>query len=81
MRLFLTLAPEKQKARIAARNGEEMLARFVQEWIPMEETYFFAREIESSFNFRVSFVSMTVPLYVYNSIIYTYSQILIVTFF
>ena len=42
----------------------------------MEETYFFAREIESSFNFRVSFVSMTVPLYVYNNIIYTYSQIL-----
>ena len=38
--LFLTLPYEVQKARILARNGEMMLKRFVQEWIPLEEAYF-----------------------------------------
>ena len=39
---FSDVDPETQRARILERNGESMLARFVNEWIPMEERYFAA---------------------------------------
>ena len=35
------------KERIRIRNGEAMLARFAEEWIPLEETYFAAFGIAS----------------------------------
>ncbi len=38
--LFSDISPKLQRARILARNGETMLRRFVEEWIPMEEQYF-----------------------------------------
>ena len=37
---FLDSDPEVQKARILRRNGEMMLRRFVNEWIPLEHVYF-----------------------------------------
>ena len=37
---FLDSDPEVQKARILRRNGEKMLQRFVNEWIPLEHVYF-----------------------------------------
>lgn len=37
---FLDSDPEVQKARILRRNGEKMLTRFVNEWIPLEHIYF-----------------------------------------
>ena len=40
LRVFLSIAPEAQKARIRARSGEAMLARFLGEWIPLEDMYF-----------------------------------------
>ena len=40
IRVFLTVDPAEQLKRIAARNGPEMLARFRDEWIPMEKRYF-----------------------------------------
>ena len=40
IRIFCSVSPEIQKQRILARNGEKMLTRFVEEWIPMEEKYF-----------------------------------------
>lgn len=40
LRLFMDIDPGIQKERIAARNGREMLSRFVDEWIPKEEAYF-----------------------------------------
>lgn len=40
VRFFVELSPEEQKARIRARNGEEKYRRFVNEWIPMENSYF-----------------------------------------
>ncbi len=43
--VFLRVDPFVQKARIAARNGA-MLPRFVNEWIPLEQRYFEAFEIE-----------------------------------
>ena len=40
LRVFLSIAPETQQARIRARSGEAMLSRFLTEWIPLENTYF-----------------------------------------
>lgn len=37
---FSDVDPETQRQRIKERNGEAMLSRFVNEWIPMEERYF-----------------------------------------
>ena len=37
---FLEIPDELQKERIYKRNGEWMLKRFVEEWIPMEHKYF-----------------------------------------
>ena len=40
LHVLLTVSPEEQRSRIAARNGEEMLPVFTNVWIPMEEAYF-----------------------------------------
>lgn len=40
LHVFLSVEPELQRRRIAARNGEQMLPVFTNVWIPMEETYF-----------------------------------------
>lgn len=37
---FMTVSPEAQERRILARNGETMLKRFQNEWIPLEIQYF-----------------------------------------
>lgn len=37
---FSDVSADEQLRRILKRNGEKMLARFVDEWIPMEERYF-----------------------------------------
>lgn len=39
-KIFLTLPCEKQLERILDRNGEFMLNRFKNEWIPLENIYF-----------------------------------------
>ncbi len=39
-KVFLNISNEEQKKRILARNGEVMLKRFVEEWIPKENLYF-----------------------------------------
>lgn len=46
--VFLEIDPEKQKERISKRNGEEMLTRFIGEWIPMEKKYFEAFSVRES---------------------------------
>lgn len=40
VRVFLTITPEEQRRRILHRNGETMLQRFIQRWIPLEHAYF-----------------------------------------
>jgi uridine kinase len=45
LKIFLTVDPETQKARLKARNPE-LYDRFVAEWIPQEEAYFKAYGIE-----------------------------------
>lgn len=39
LRVGLKIDPKTQSARILARNGEEMHARFMNEWVPMERLY------------------------------------------
>lgn len=40
LKVFITVDESTQKARILARNGEKMLQRFLNEWIPLENRYF-----------------------------------------
>ena len=37
--VFCDIAPEEQKRRITARNGEEHWMVFREQWIPLEEKY------------------------------------------
>ena len=39
LKVYLTVTPEEQIARILARNGPNMCKRFREEWIPMENAY------------------------------------------
>ena len=39
LRVFLDIDPARQKDRILKRNGEQILQRFISEWIPLEEEY------------------------------------------
>jgi uridine kinase len=40
LKIFLHTDKESQKLRIRKRNGDSMLQRFLNEWIPMENQYF-----------------------------------------
>lgn len=39
VKMWVQIDPQLQKERILRRNGEQMLRRFVNEWIPMENHY------------------------------------------
>ncbi len=47
LRLFLTVDPAEQMARILARNGEASAAVFRDRWIPLEEAYFAGCAVET----------------------------------
>jgi uridine kinase len=51
MKLFLKTDEIAQIERIRKRSGEALLKRFVNEWIPLEKTYFEALDIEQSCDF------------------------------
>ena len=46
LKFFCKISSEEQLARIMKRNGPEMLERFKQTWIPMENRYFEAFGVE-----------------------------------
>lgn len=46
LRVFLDVEAGEQLRRIRIRGGEEALARFREQWIPLEERYFAAFEIQ-----------------------------------
>ena len=48
LRVFLDIPSEEQRRRILLRNGEFMLERFVNEWIPKENAYFEKFEIKKA---------------------------------
>lgn len=45
---FMDIEEGEQKKRILARNGEAMYERFISEWIPKENAYFAAFQINST---------------------------------
>ncbi|MDR0929666.1 MAG: hypothetical protein LBM74_08185 [Oscillospiraceae bacterium] len=45
-RVFTTIDPALQKARLIARNGEAGYRRFEERWIPLEERYFEAFDVQ-----------------------------------
>ncbi len=46
LKIFLRIEGKEQSRRILARNGAAMHRRFMEEWIPLEEAYFTALDIE-----------------------------------
>ncbi len=51
-KVFLSVAPEEQKHRVTVRNGEAEAVSFTERWIPLEEQYFQAFEIEKNCDMR-----------------------------
>lgn len=51
--VFVSVDTDTQIERIRARNGEKMLRRFINEWIPMENTYFSAFSIKENASFQI----------------------------
>lgn len=47
LHVFLTVAPREQERRLLARNGPAGAAQFRERWIPLEEAYFSALDVES----------------------------------
>ncbi|MCD7806938.1 MAG: uridine kinase [Lachnospiraceae bacterium] len=47
LRIFMDVAKEEQCRRIAQRNGETALRVFLEKWIPLEEAYFQAYDIQN----------------------------------
>jgi len=52
LKIFLRIPPEVQSARILKRNGPEMHKMFIEKWIPLENHYFTALNIESLCDLR-----------------------------
>ena len=52
-RVFVTVEPEEQLRRINVRNGPEQLSIFRQRWIPMEERYFSAYQMEDRCDYQL----------------------------
>lgn len=50
LKVFIDIPYELQKERILKRNGEFMLKRFVEEWIPKENEYFDSFKIKEKAN-------------------------------
>ena len=48
LRVFLEISSEEQRERILNRNGEQMLKRFLSEWIPKENAYFEKFDIKNA---------------------------------
>lgn len=53
VRAFLTVDPVRQLERIAAREGEERARAFREKWIPLEERYFSAFDVERRCGLRL----------------------------
>lgn len=52
LRIFLSTSPEEQLRRIKERDGEEKLLIYKNKWIPLEERYFTAYDIENRCDYR-----------------------------
>lgn len=52
-RVFLTVDPEEQLRRIEARDGPSQLPVFREKWIPLEERYFSAFQVEERCDYQL----------------------------
>ena len=52
-RVFLSVEPEEQLRRIAERDGAEQLKNFRERWIPLEEKYFSAFQVEDRCDYQL----------------------------
>ena len=52
-RVFITVDPEEQLRRIHQRNGPEQLKNFRERWIPLEERYFGAYQVEERCDYQL----------------------------
>lgn len=59
LRILLTIGSEEQSARILAREGSEKHARFLREWIPMENLYFDKTQIASRCDMVIDAAQLT----------------------
>lgn len=53
LRVFLTVDPDVQIQRILTRDGAEHAETFRQKWIPLEERYFEACQVEAACDYRL----------------------------
>lgn len=56
LRIFLDVEPKEQLRRICGRNGAEAVSVFRDKWIPLEEKYFTAYQIQERSDFVFSFI-------------------------
>ena len=52
-RVFVTVDPEEQLRRIHRRDGPEQLKNFRERWIPLEERYFSAYQVEDRCGYQL----------------------------
>ena len=52
LRVLLRIPPQMQSERIMQRNGEAMHARFMEQWVPLENAYFEATDIDARCDLR-----------------------------
>ena len=52
--VFMTVSPETQLKRIAARNGRAGAEVFINKWIPLEEKYFSAYDLQKKCRYVVN---------------------------
>ena len=55
LRLFVTVAPQTQLARVLQRGGEAALDAFRSRWIPAEEAYFKAFDVQARCDFTMTY--------------------------
>lgn len=60
LQIFLTCAPEVQRARLLNREGEVRLHTFLERWIPLEETYFCSYHLPDGCDFLLDTTQTTV---------------------
>jgi uridine kinase len=53
MSFLITIDKNLQKQRIFSRNGETMLKRWIEEWIPLEDFYFEEEKLEQTSDFVI----------------------------
>lgn len=54
--LFVTADPDKQLERLERREGREALGKFRSKWIPMEEAYIAAFDLENNVDDVLNFI-------------------------